>query len=326
MDKEKISVIIPCYNVEKFIRKTVESVLRQNYNNFEIILVDDGSKDNTLLELKKLEKRDTRVKVYFQKNKGVSAARNFGLKQISGKYIYFLDGDDFIKEELFFRVVTELQEKKVDMFSFGFEMINEYGKTLKTYPNDTKNGIILSNKELLEKVLLRKVNLNISSFIFEKKLLKNIRFLEGVSYGEDIDFIRKILIRNLDKKSIIFNDIYFYYLKRKGSAMNSKIKISDLEMCFFREQKYHNEIPNFFKTSHNYECIIEFFSILKMVAKNGYLKKDYLEMKSIFKKNDYILKEIKNLKIKKIEKNKLLLLRVLYKINLKIIIFILKKI
>ena len=93
----KFSVIIPCYNVEKYIENTVKTVLNQTYKDFEIILIDDGSNDSTLAILNNLKETDDKIKVFTQPNKGVSYTRNRGIDIAKGEYIYFLDADDEIK-------------------------------------------------------------------------------------------------------------------------------------------------------------------------------------------------------------------------------------
>ena len=95
---DKISVIVPAYNAENYVSNCIESILRQSYSYFELILIDDGSIDNSLNICKEYEKRDPRIKVYTQPNSGPSTARNKGLKNITGTYITFVDSDDFIDE------------------------------------------------------------------------------------------------------------------------------------------------------------------------------------------------------------------------------------
>ena len=96
MSQKKVSVIVPVYNVEKYIKKCVESLINQEYRNFEIILINDGSVDNSGMIIDEMSLRDDRIKVIHQKNQGVSAARNVGISFSKGEYITFVDGDDWV--------------------------------------------------------------------------------------------------------------------------------------------------------------------------------------------------------------------------------------
>ena len=115
-----ISVIMPVYNVEKYVSDCIESVLNQTYKNFELIIVNDGSTDNSLNEAKKYL-CDSRVHIYSQENKGLSAARNTGLKCVKGDYIYFIDSDDVINQNLFDLLIGEFSNhQETDLISFGY--------------------------------------------------------------------------------------------------------------------------------------------------------------------------------------------------------------
>ena len=132
----KFSVIIPCYNVEKYIENTIKTVLNQTYKDFEIILIDDGSKDSTLAILNNLKETDNRIKIFTQPNKGVSYTRNRGIDIAKGEYIYFLDADDEIKNTLFEEANKVFSKKNIGVFSFGYKVIKE-----------TKEKIYIANKE-----------------------------------------------------------------------------------------------------------------------------------------------------------------------------------
>ena len=119
----KISVIIPVYNAEKFIEKGINSILNSTYKDFELILVNDGSKDKSLEILKKYEKKYPKIiKVFTQNNQGVGAARNLGIKNVSGKYIFFLDSDDWIEPDYLFKLYRDIKEN--DIVISGFKSYN----------------------------------------------------------------------------------------------------------------------------------------------------------------------------------------------------------
>ena len=126
---DKISVIVPVYNAEKFIDKCIESVINQTYKEIELILVNDGSKDNSLKILQKYEKQYPKmIKVFNQTNKGVGAARNLGIKHVTGKYIFFLDSDDWIESDYLFKLHNDIE--KNDIVISGFKSYDINGSLL----------------------------------------------------------------------------------------------------------------------------------------------------------------------------------------------------
>lgn len=126
IENGKISVIIPAYNAESYLKKCIESVLLQSYRNFEIIIIDDGSKDDTLKLAEKFKLQDKRIKVIHQENMGLPAARNTGIHNADGEYVFFLDSDDWIEKKCF-EILMKLQNKyNADILIFGY--YKEYEK------------------------------------------------------------------------------------------------------------------------------------------------------------------------------------------------------
>lgn len=114
-NEEKISIIIPAYNVSLYVKKCVESVCNQSYKNLEIIVVDDGSTDNTLEILQQMEKQDSRINVIHKENGGLSSARNAGLKIATGNYIMFLDSDDWIENDCCNETIVNIKKNNADL-------------------------------------------------------------------------------------------------------------------------------------------------------------------------------------------------------------------
>ncbi|WP_143812037.1 glycosyltransferase family 2 protein, partial [Oenococcus oeni] len=130
MEAEKlVSVIMPVYNVAGFVLQSIKSVINQSYHYFELIIVDDGSSDNSLQIIKKFlsQNPDPRVKLYYKKNGGLSEARNFGLARANGYYIYFIDSDDFIEKNLLEKSISILQQQNSDMVFFNYFEISSGG-------------------------------------------------------------------------------------------------------------------------------------------------------------------------------------------------------
>lgn len=319
MNKIKFSIIIPCYNVEKYISKTIDSVLSQIFDKFELILINDGSKDKTKEIIEVYEKQDKRIKVINKINEGVSKTRNLGIELAKGEYLYFLDGDDCIENNLLENANLTLKNKKIDMFSFGYDVKNEL--KFKSYSNQKYNGQIFNSKEFLRYFLKREISQSICSFIIKKKVIENLKFNSKLITGEDLDFQMKLLLEN-DFKIFYDFSLYFHYMKRENSATTRKeIPFKNLEtldsLNLLRKQMLDKKIYEF-KEYH----IIRFFNIIRGLAENDFNKKEYQEIKNKFKESDYILKDL-NLEFNK-RNISLNILKISYKINLKLILFIFK--
>ena len=120
---KKISIIVPIYNIEKYLPRCLDSILAQTYKNLEVILVDDGSVDNSGMIADKYARNDQRIIVIHQVNKGVSAARNAGLDLATGDYIGFVDGDDYIEPDMYEILMRIIDEQQVDIAHCGYQMV-----------------------------------------------------------------------------------------------------------------------------------------------------------------------------------------------------------
>lgn len=314
----KFSIIIPCYNVEKYIERTILSVLNQSYKNFEILLINDGSNDNTLNIIENFQKKDLRIKIFSQENKGVSATRNKGVKESKGEYILFLDGDDLIENNLLEEARVKIIENNVEVFSFGYEVY--WLKRKKIYRNMNLRKKILSSHSFLKLFLQHRINQSICSFIVKKDLIKDLDFKENLTTGEDLDFQLRLLLK---KFNIYYDDYpYFKYIKRENSATTKKgIPLKNLdtleELENLRRAFLEKQIIDF----NNYH-IIRFFNIIRGIAKNGIENNEILRAEDILKKHDYILNELK-FKNNKIV-IKLCVLTIIYKINKKFLMQLFK--
>lgn len=203
-----ISIIIPCFNVEGYIEDTISSVLRQDNQEWEIIAIDDGSTDGTLKKLKQFENNDSRIRVFHKENGGVSSARNMGIDKARGDWIYFLDGDDTISENMVSSIYS--LDKRNDLIIFGFKSIKDNHK--KQYP-------LPHNKHILSDFLVNKKSIHISSIVFSKKFIddNNLFFEQDTHYGEDREFIANSL--KVNPAIEIINRYLFQYNYRENSAM-----------------------------------------------------------------------------------------------------------
>ncbi len=183
----EISIIIPVYNVEKYLKQCLDSVLKQRKVNLEVICIDDGSTDNSWTILQKYASKDPRVKIFKQQNKGVSAARNFGVNKAQAKYIHFIDSDDFIDEKLYLDLLPIIRKHRLDILMFGHWDYTEENCSesfLKGVFNRFK-GKKIKQEDLIIYFLLACWNkIYRTDFIREHKL----EFPEGVRVSEDAAF------------------------------------------------------------------------------------------------------------------------------------------
>lgn len=314
-----ITVIIPAYNVEETIEDVIKSVLVQTYKNFEIIIIDDGSTDGTYLIIKKLSELNSKINVYRQKNKGVSAARNKGISLAKGEYIYFLDGDDYIEPNLFEKAIVGFQEKKVEMFSFGY--VVEKKDEVLPYSNFKLHLNIFSSNDFLKSLLSKKVYQSICSFIIKKEMLSESFFNTNLKIGEDLEFQYKLL---LEKNFNVLYDShsYFHYINNEKSVMNTKqVSLNFLNSLEAMEKLREKMLCKGIKEFRIYQ-IINFFYLIRFIAINGINDNDFYKVKKILRKHDYILRDLYFSFSRRIFL--LNILKVCYHINLKFLFVLFK--
>ncbi|MBS6455079.1 MAG: glycosyltransferase family 2 protein [Holdemanella biformis] len=142
MIEELVSIVVPVYNMGNSLEVCVDSLLKQKYYNIEIVLVDDGSRDNSLEVCYKLQKRDSRIQVYHTENRGSGPARNTGIEKATGRYIYFPDADDKLEEDAIGILVDAMENGRYDLVVFGYQSIDAKGNVVlkKQYPDMKRNG------------------------------------------------------------------------------------------------------------------------------------------------------------------------------------------
>lgn len=212
-----ISIIIPAYNVENYIETSINSVLNQTYKNIEVIVINDGSTDNTRQILNRFEGKDNRLKIIHKENTGVSDTRNQGIEMATGDYIGFIDSDDEIMPNMYEILYLNIKKYNADISHCGFELRN---KNFSKNFNGTGNIHIQSQKEAL--VSLLKGDLfepAIWNKLYRRKMLENVKFDKRVKFNEDLLF-------NVDAfknaKKVVFHDLPLYkYIHNPLSASRS---------------------------------------------------------------------------------------------------------
>lgn len=214
---EKISIVVPIYNVENYIKECVESLINQDYENIEIILVDDGSTDSSGIICDDYQKNNTNVFSYHKKNGGLSDARNYGIDRANGKYIAFVDGDDMVEKDYISFMYKLIKEGNVEISSCGIKKIYENG-TIKidSFENIHKNFI--GNEAEIYLNVIGYFNVSACNKLFKKDLFDTIRFPKGKK-SEDWFVMYKII----EKSNELFYDSTpkYIYRQRIGSITRS---------------------------------------------------------------------------------------------------------
>lgn len=218
------SLVIPVYGVEPYVRKCLDSILQQGYKNWEAILVDDGSKDKSGEICDEYAIRDSRFQVIHQENGGVSRARNIGLDIARGEWVWFVDPDDWLKEDALEILAKAVSSTNCDVVIFGIEYYNE---DLKLIGLENRPNIIRKPKdETIEKGDYPPQNYLVRREIVQKY---NLRYSPGISMGEDLEFQYKCLM--LSKTPISINHRLYGCLRRQGSAMRNENSLINSANC-----------------------------------------------------------------------------------------------
>lgn len=284
-----ISIIVPVYNVEKYLDKCINSILEQTYKDFELILIDDGSTDTSGKICDDYSEKDNRIKAIHKENSGLSSARNMGIDMAKGDYIGFIDSDDYISEDMYESLYNDIKKYNADISICSYKEIYDY--------QQPKNIMYEKNIEVYEgvNILEQLYRSDRVKFIvawnklYKKDIFNNLRYEEGKIHEDEL-IIHKILFK---AKRVTYNsNEMYYYLQRYGSIMQKEYSISNLSyinaledrMKLFNENGLNNlqknaeyeYLTNFFKyyflikENHNYDLKIfknKFKSILKIIIK-----------------------------------------------------------
>lgn len=222
---KKVSIIIPVYNASKYLDKCISSIVNQTYIDLEIILIDDGSIDNSLEICKLWECKDNRIIVCSQKNSGQASARNRGLDIATGNYISFVDSDDFIDYTMIEKMLNRIICDGSDICCCGMNLVYIDGKivTIKR-----KQDIIKSKDAFREALSIRGSNIGFEVWnkLFRAELFKNIRFAEGMLY-EDAEINLRILTN--DYIISVMEEPFYNYFQSDNSTMRKKFDFKDFD-------------------------------------------------------------------------------------------------
>ncbi len=234
--KPLISVIIPVYNVEKYLSDCLDSVLKQSYRNLEILLVDDGSTDRSGSICEEYTGKDKRIRVIHQENAGVSMARNTGITACRGDYVGFVDSDDLIHERMFERLLDELEKNQADLSVCDLLRFKDESELLQK--REDENAIIYSKEQYLKKFF--KIGSQTIEYypwnkLYKRSLLRDDQYPKGVRDGEDIFATLKAILR-AEKIAAFDEKLYFY--RENPNSVTASFSEKDLGLIDVWNQVY----------------------------------------------------------------------------------------
>lgn len=288
--EDLVSVIIPIYNVEKYLDKCIKSVIEQTYKNLEIVLIDDGSPDNCPKICDDWAKKDKRIKVIHKTNGGLSDARNIGIGNAKGKYLLFVDSDDYIENNMIYELHENAKQNNIDIVASGFiyETDNEQTKYY------DKSNYIENSEQILERIFN---NNDISTAIWDKlykrDLFNNIMFPVGKIH-EDMAVLYKLIDKS--NKVMHIDKAYYHYVQRDDSIIYAKFNKKKLSIIEFKEDilKFvEKKYPKLIKDAERF-FIQELNRCINLCYKNN-LREEYINLREKLK--SYMRRIIKNEKL-----------------------------
>ena len=257
----KVSVIVAAYNVSKYLPKCLDSISAQTYTNLEIIVVDDGSTDTTSRICDIYEKKESRATVIHQKNQGLSAARNNGLKEATSDYVVFVDGDDYLGLEFIECMVIGVTKDSADICVCGFSSVSEEEFRKKETPiihdAEVPADEVLSGEEATKRLLTEQENYQVVAWnkIYKRELFKRIRYPETKKYEDTLTTYK--LLHKANRVSFI-SEILYFYTQRKDSIMGK----NELDERLTAKLVAAKEAKEYFKKNEYLENAAKIFELL----------------------------------------------------------------
>lgn len=301
-NEELISIILPVYNVEKYLRRCLDSIINQTYKNIEIIIVNDGSTDNSLDICNEYYEKDSRIKIITKKNEGLGMARNTGINNASGEYVCFFDSDDFIERDAIEKMYNVIEKEHPQLVCYGFKKLDGNGNIIHTCIPDTNKNVFLEDEvinEFLPELISENPdtgkcwNLTMSAWacIYSMKLIKDTgwRFVsEREIISEDV-YSLLILYKNVKKVAVLKEALYYYCVNPK-SLTNTyrKDRYEKIEYFYQKCKEACKELnyPRFMERRIIYPFLGNTIAALKQIvnSKNQF-KNKFKDVKAIIEDN-----------------------------------------
>lgn len=277
---DTISVIVPCYNVEAYLKRCVDSIIDQTYQNLDVILVDDGSTDGTGKLCDDIAQTDPRIRVVHKENGGLSDARNAGIEAAKGEFYSFVDGDDHLEENAYEVMLHEMDDPDVSLVSAGIVVEDIAGNVSL---NMSQKRLILDREEALRNLLgpARTIAQSSCNKLFRRQLFHELRYKKGI-INEDAELLPKLLdICNL---VVLLDKPVYHYVRRRGSITESEFslwKYQGIDIAYdtlaFCKKKYPQLVPY----AHYYVMDALFKTYGELLSSNN---------RSVFRKQEGLLR------------------------------------
>lgn len=280
----EISIIVPVYKVEEYLEKCVDSILAQTFTDIEVILVDDGSPDRSGVICDEYAAKDPRVKVIHKENGGLSSARNAGIEVAKGRYLGFVDSDDYIGPDMYQLLYEDITREQADLAICG--IVDLYGNNVrKTKPVVRK---ILSKEAAMQAVLEAKlVSVHAVNKLYDSHLFSQIRYPEGI-ITEDAAVILDIL--DLCSKVVINTQPSYFYYHRDESISSKAFTPRDIDTIdvWAKNERWLNEnYPELSELAHTRVCWAHFVVLDKIMLLENYRKNPYLSQITEYLKSNF---------------------------------------
>lgn len=284
-----ISIIVPVYNAEKYLKRCIDSIINQSYNDFELILIDDGSTDKSGIICDKCAQIDKRIKVIHKKNEGVSLTRNLGINMANGEYITFIDSDDWIEQDFLKKAIEYIRKNNVSILITGF--VFENNKKIFNVFNGKKDKIILNNEMKREFLKQNKFSWTVYDKFFKKEIIKKYKFDSRFKIGEDMLFCWQIF-NNVEK--IGYLPLYKYHYDISASkTMTSKFSLKWFDGIKVKRMIYKDvkDVSRELELLARIVCMVELVVLAKKaINSNTYSTERLIRLLQCYiRKNIYII-------------------------------------
>lgn len=300
----KFSIIIPVYNVEKYIDRCLKSIVSQSYDNYEVIIVNDGTKDNSVQIINKYTKKYKQFKLYNKENGGLSDARNYGLDYITGDYLLFIDSDDYINKDLLKELNNTLNEKEYDLIKYKLQLVDDDGNFIRE-----ESGLNISKEVSLSEIFAEEFCEPAWTYCYNVKFWRenNFKYIKGKIH-EDFGLTPQII---MSASSIYYlNYIGYNYVQRENSIMTTKSIEKDIKKAYDMLEQFDRLIKINYK-NENYIKVYKSFLANAVISKSktlsGKAKRQYVKELRKRKVFDLLIDDTLVRKIKK------LVLKILYR-------------
>lgn len=285
-----ISIIVPVYNVEKYLKKCVDSIVNQTYKNIEVLLIDDGSTDNSGKLCDDIGKSDRRISVYHKENGGLSSARNYGIDRAKGEYIGFVDSDDYVDKEMYSYLYHLIKDNDADLsMCRNADVYNE-----RVFNDNKKKEVFIVDREKAIDYVLKAEIASVSAVnkLYSRSIFDSIRYPENKTLEDAF-----VIVEILDKceKIVIGTEQKYYYVHRSDSITTERFSRKNLDAIEAYEKNYKiikEKYPAIIDTAKMRLCWAYFYVMDRIIydysADNKEIKKDTINYLS--KNLPFILK------------------------------------